>query len=200
MVLANSSRSSWLRSKSRARTNSFLRRACAVPGLSGIATPSVAAQQPFNREGRSQMPRGNSFVDDDPSTFPLHVRLAYDQSLAWRAEGHCIGLGGELRLAWSVLAKEEIVVGDSVYLGAQLIDLALEYCKACPVQYHCSRYALNTAPSSSYIWGTWGAPMADLRWVKQHDLGYVVDDAERDGVPVQVALKQARKMRRVPAA
>ena len=104
-------------------------------------------------------------------------------------------------MAWSVLAKEEIQVGDSFYLGAQLIDLALEYCKACPVQYQCSRYALNTAPSSSYIWGTWGAPMPDLRWIKHHGLEHVIDDAERDGVPVQVALKQARRTRRVaPAA
>ena len=147
------------------------------------------------------MPRGNSFVDDDLATYPLHVRLAYDQSLDWRAQGACRGYDGELRLAWSVLPKEEIVMGSSVYLGAHLIALALEYCKVCPVQYSCARYALNTAPSHTYIWGTWGAPMNDLRWLKRTGIGDdVIDDAEARGVPVQVAVSETRRRLRAAVA
>lgn len=147
------------------------------------------------------MPRGNSFIDDDPATFPLHVRLAYDHSLEWRAEGRCRGYDGQLRLAWSILPKEEVAFGDSVYLGSELIALALEFCRGCPVQYDCARYALRTAPSHTYIWGTWGAHMADLRWAKRTEVGEaVIDRAEAEAVPVQVALTEARRTVRVTAA
>jgi Transcription factor WhiB len=143
------------------------------------------------------VPRGNSFVDDDLDTFPLHVRLAFDVDLTWQAEGKCRNYDGELRVAWSILPKEEITFGSSTYLGAHLIAIALEYCRVCPVQYDCARYAVQTAPSHTYIWGTWGASMNDLRWLKRQGSTAIVDDAETHGVPVQVALREARRVRRV---
>ena len=141
------------------------------------------------------MPRANSFIDDDPSTFPLHVRLAFDTDMEWRDAGACRGNDGQLRQAWTILAKEELVMGDSIYSGAELIAVALEYCRACPAQYDCARFALDTAPAAAYIWGTWGTDMTSLRWLKKRgDAGrQVIEDAESAGVPIQVATRDARR-------
>lgn len=88
-----------------------------------------------------------------------------------------------------------IVLGESVYRGSDLIAIALEYCKICPAQYDCARFALRTAPSAAYVFGTWGVEQKTLRWLKkQGDEGLVViDEAESQGVPVQVAGRAAKR-------
>ena len=87
-------------------------------------------------------------------------------------------------------------MGDSFYWGA-LIALALEYCKACPVQYQCARYALHTAPSSGYIWGTWGAAIGICAGSSSTAGRTWWTPPRGHGEPVQVALRVARRVRRV---
>lgn len=140
------------------------------------------------------MPRANSFDSDEVETFPLHVKLAFETNMEWKAESRCRGNDGALRRAWIIEADEVLVMGESTYLGSDLIAIALEYCKVCPAQYNCARYALDTAPSASFVFGTWGADQTALRWLKKQDDGIaVIDEAEHAGVSVQEAARTAKR-------
>ena len=132
---------------------------------------------------------------NDFDAWPIHVKLAFDADRSWAEGAQCTDANGKLRYAWTVLANETIELGDSVYGGNELIALALEYCRVCPVQWQCASFAVATAPKPEQLWGTWGADMVELRWLKRQ--GPLVTDAligqaEATATPVQVAVHAAR--------
>lgn len=123
------------------------------------------------------------------------MKLAFDADRTWAEGAQCTDANGKLRYAWTVLANESIELGESVYSGSDLIALALEYCRVCPVQWQCAAFAVATAPKPEQLWGTWGADMVELRWLKRQ--GPVVTDAvlghaEVTSTPVQIAVHTAR--------
>jgi hypothetical protein len=131
----------------------------------------------------------------DFDAWPIHVKLAFDEDRSWAEGAQCTDANGKLRFAWTVLANETVTLGDSAYSGSELIALALEYCRACPVQWECAAFAIHTAPKAEQLWGTWGADMVDLRWL--HRPGPAVADAviaaaSASATPVQVAVHSAR--------
>jgi hypothetical protein len=142
------------------------------------------------------MPRAVSFVDDDVETFPLHVRLIYEADLSWSKDGKC-RTSGQGNTPWTILPKETITLGKHIVEGKVLIAMALEVCRGCPVQWDCARHALESAPHDYYIWGTWGAKMEDLRWLKRQADGLGrIEDAHETNEPVQVMIKRERTEQR----
>lgn len=142
------------------------------------------------------MPRAVSFVDDDVETFPLHVRLIYEADLSWSKDGKC-RTSGQGNTPWTILPKETITLGKDVVEGKVLIAMALEVCRGCPVQWDCARHAIESAPHDYYIWGTWGAKMEDLRWLKRQADGLDrLGQASNNHEPVQVMIKRQRTEQR----
>jgi hypothetical protein len=132
---------------------------------------------------------------NDFNAWPVHVKLAFDEDRSWAEEARCTDSNGKLRFAWTVLANESIELGDSTYDGSSLIALALEYCRVCPVQWECAAFAIHTSPKPEQLWGTWGADMVDLRWLKRQGpivADAVLAEASCSQTPVQVAVHSAR--------
>lgn len=85
---------------------------------------------------------------------------------------------------------ENFKIGDSKYKGEELIQLALQICGRCPVQWDCAEYAITTEQR----WGTWAMHIDDLRSIRGRRVGLdIVDRARRSGVPVQMAISRERR-------
>lgn len=145
------------------------------------------------------MPAVRAYVDDEFETFPLYVRLAHGQDRSWEAKSHCRGAHGELLQAWHVLASETVVVGESQYRGSDLIKMALKFCQVCPVQWDCARTVIESCHHHTYMWGTWGADISDLRWLKKQGNERaleVIEESRSAAEPVQVTLQTMRRIER----
>jgi hypothetical protein len=130
-------------------------------------------------------------LDDSFDVLPLYIQCALGVSRDWTDEARCRRPGQrDARSLWLVSSGEVLDFGGSRYTGANLIQLALLTCLGCPVQWQCTRFALETWPN----WGTWGVDISGLRWLKKRKAmgSALLDKAEEDGVPVQVAVGAAR--------
>jgi hypothetical protein len=129
-------------------------------------------------------------LDDSFDNLPKYIASAMAVDRSWSKDARCRTAQRDVRGPWVVGANEIVRVGRSTYKGSELIELALMVCAACPVQYDCIRFALDTDSK----WGTWSCTEKDQAWLKKHDKQrLVVARAEYDGVPVQVAVKEARE-------
>jgi hypothetical protein len=117
------------------------------------------------------------------------MRNAQGRSLDWKDKALCRSATGIPLDAWKVERSD----------GKKLkgvpaeawIALALENCAICTVQYDCTRFALAVEER----WHTWGVDIRDLKWMqKNRELAErIIDIAETQGVPVQVAVRSVRE-------
>lgn len=73
--------------------------------------------------------------------------------------------------------------------------MAVMICQTCPVQWSCTRFAVDTQAE----WATYGCRMRHLRWLQEllyWDAMLILDDAELSGTPVEIAVRDAKKARR----
>lgn len=77
-------------------------------------------------------------------------------------------------VAWLVPYGETLVVDGRRYTGALMEARAMSFCRACPQQWSCTRWAIEVDEPT----GTWGIPFSLLRWLKkQPDALLIVDSA-----------------------
>ncbi len=130
-------------------------------------------------------------LDSDLEDLPQYMISAFGVSRDWMRQGKCWKpTKRDPRNPWTMSAADAIVIGDTTYYGPELIELALMSCVSCPVQWACTRFALETWPN----WGTWGLGISDLRWLHKHPglADAILDESEEAGTPVQVATARAR--------
>lgn len=127
---------------------------------------------------------------------PRYIRLALGLDLEWKVKGLCRHDNGDTNIAWRVAPSDRVDVGGSRYVGAELIAYAEAVCELCPAQWSCARYALE----SEALFGTWGMDYEKLEWLRRQGNSLaVIDAADAEDVPVQVAVNRLRRAV-IPAA
>ena len=139
------------------------------------------------------MPRRRS-LDDQWDAWPKHIASAVGAPRDWMKQAKCRALQGRIaRRPWTAHRIDVVRVGRWTYRGEELIAYALLVCQSCPVQWECARFAMTTWEN----WGTWAMGISDARWLHdQPDHSALIDKAQDDGVPVQVAVSSARQAAR----
>jgi hypothetical protein len=134
------------------------------------------------------MPRRRS-LDDQWDAWPKHIASAVGASRDWMAQGKCRAIQGRIaRRPWTAHRNDVIHVGRWTYRGEELIAYALLICRNCPVQWDCARFAMTTWEN----WGTWAMKKSEATWLHaQPDHPALIDKAQEDGVPVQIAVSAA---------
>ena len=78
---------------------------------------------------------------------------------------------------------------------SEVTSMAVMVCQTCPVQWDCVKFAVQVGEE----WGSWGCHIRYLRWLQgldEADAILIIDDAQAEGVPVEVAVRDAKKARR----
>jgi hypothetical protein len=114
---------------------------------------------------------------------PLYIRRAFGVSREWMARSLCRDRrSGVVAKAWTIEETESLDIGGSVHAGRKLVQMALEVCARCPVQWECTEYAIETDACA----GTWGVRLSDVRFLSRRPLWKSeLRAARREGVPVQ---------------
>lgn len=99
-------------------------------------------------------------------------------------------LGGR---AWTAGEDgKEMLHGRKVPASA-LTEMAVMVCQTCPVQYDCTRYAVEYAEAA----GTWGCRRRHLEWLfKRSDAMLIIGAAEAEAVPVEQYVAAVRVQHR----
>lgn len=113
----------------------------------------------------------------------------------WMPHGLC-RTGKLPKQAWQCGESGTMVVSGREVNCYEVTKLAVMICQTCPVQWSCTRFALDTEAA----WGTYGCRIRYLKWMLE-DLEYwdallIIDDAELAGTPVEIAMRDAKKARR----
>lgn len=123
-------------------------------------------------------------------------RVAYrDES--WRLDAACRNVSPEVNRMFTCLESDrfDTVDGgkvDGFDVQTYLVEV---YCLGCPVQWECARDALTSEADlfGDFSTGAWAMTRRDRRWlVEQPDALGIIDAAKWDGVPVAVAVAEAR--------
>jgi hypothetical protein len=134
-------------------------------------------------------PPGEAELD----ALPRSYTCAHGRDWDWRERAACrepSRKGGPFAKAWVTDPWTKHTLRDgTVILGSTLIEVALSYCFACPAQYHCATWAIEVGE----VAGTWSMSFEDLEFVRRRrsPIGFV-RRAEFEGIPVQVAVRDAR--------
>lgn len=118
---------------------------------------------------------------------PVYMQRAAGVKRDFMLHGKCrVGQHSLPREAWTMDRKDKALQGEE---PETWIRLALTICQSCPVQYDCTRFALQVDER----WGTWGVDIIDLQWMKHTKRGpEIIDAAEALGVSVHVAVRNAQ--------
>jgi hypothetical protein len=122
------------------------------------------------------------------------VTRAHDRDTSWHQDANCRGKSNNPESpwynAWFTEPKTRHKFGDIWVMGEQLIQVALDLCMHCPVQWQCASWALAVDEPQ----GTWGMRFEDLHWLKkQKDPQYIIAVANDHSEPVQVVVKALRR-------
>ena len=139
------------------------------------------------------MPRRPSLADEWDA-WPKHIASAIGANRDWMSDAKCRATQGHpARRPWTVHMNEKVKIGRTVYTGAELIAHALNVCFACPVQWKCARFCMQTWEN----WGTWAMDVSAAKWLhRQPDYDEIIDASETKGVPIQVFVNEARSAAR----
>ena len=121
---------------------------------------------------------------------PISFRRAAEADRSYYPKASCRSPGDTPRLAWTAEAGRKYKVGSQHYRGAKLIELALEVCKYCPVQWDCVETAIEAGESA----GTWSDTIENVRWLgrQKREGRELISMARSTGVPVQRAIVMLR--------
>jgi hypothetical protein len=139
------------------------------------------------------MARPRTGDTDDPSALGTAYTRGHNKPIGWRASARCRGgrnwvkalrNGGQPGL-WIVDPRQTYVLGDDIFSGEQLIEMAVGLCSLCSVQWDCASYAV----AAGEPWGVWAMRHDDLIWLMAlPDPERFIRRAERRRVPVQFAV------------
>ena len=127
-------------------------------------------------------------LDGGTDALPNHMKRAQGLKLEWKEAAKCRSVEGHMRQAWMIKRGDK---GPKLQgLPAEAwINLAVEVCATCAVQWDCTRFALAVDER----WHTYGLDIVDLLWLKDRPNALrIIDTAEAQGVPVQVAVRRVR--------
>jgi hypothetical protein len=140
------------------------------------------------------MARSRSF-DGSFDDMPLSIQRAASVDRSYYAQALCINeRNGTPKIAWLATPGKRYRVGANLYDGDKLIELALTTCSICPVQWECTRTAID----ADERWGIWGDTLDNIAWLERRsrDLGQssaaVLDGAKALGHSVQVTITRLR--------
>ena len=135
------------------------------------------------------MARTTSF-DGAFEDMPISMRRAAEADRSYYPQAACRTTGNTPRLAWTAEAGRKYKVGNMTYRGARLIELALEACRYCPVQWDCASTAIEAHESA----GTWSDTIENVRWLgrQKNEHEKLIDMARSTGVPMQRAIVMLR--------
>lgn len=139
--------------------------------------------------------------------FGVFIAAAVGLDKTWMPKGKCQqwryedGLDDHPTLRfrptpWHVGSSSKVQVGAGHISGRELSAVALLICHSCPVQWDCARYAIRGRIQA----GTWAMKISYLRdlqleWQRAGvDVFAIIDDAQVQGVPVQVAIERHRNI------
>lgn len=129
------------------------------------------------------MPRKNS-LDGSLDDAPNHIRIAIAVDRGWVNDARCRNHPDVKPTAWTISPGERLWEVDAT--AEQLIEMALNVCWGCPVQYDCVRFALATMPDVKTRVGTWAVEIGGLNWLARSDRAQdIIDACEEMGVAVQ---------------
>jgi hypothetical protein len=114
----------------------------------------------------------------------------------WMRFGLC-RVGGKLpAVAWRCGENGQMELAGRQVDCAEVTKMAVMICQTCPVQWSCTRFAVEVGEQ----WGTWGTRIRFLRWLQEDiemwDAMLILEDAETAAIPVEVAVRDAKKARR----
>jgi hypothetical protein len=134
-----------------------------------------------------------SLTSTNVDTMPGYMAAAVGVSREWISQALCIDEDGQSIRLWHVNRNDWVKVGPGPKVkGEKFVEMALLVCHGCPVQWHCARFAVLTNAQAC----TWAAPLEDIQWLgRQPDWEVVLDVAEEDQLPVQVAIRRLRGAR-----
>lgn len=115
------------------------------------------------------------------------IVAAHGLDTSWMKDGACFGWGSTRPYEptpWQVAHNSRQTTDIP---PAEMVKYALLLCAGCQVQWGCARYAIE----GEMIAGTWSMPLSSLEWLRRRaDRDDIIDDAERSGTPMQVAVRQ----------
>lgn len=112
----------------------------------------------------------------------------------WMPHGLC-RTGKLPSVAWRCGEDGVMTIAGHEVRCAEVTEQAAMICQTCPVQWSCTRFALDTEAA----WGTYGCRRRHLKWLQEltyWDALMIIDDAEKHSVPVEVACREAKEARR----
>lgn len=118
-----------------------------------------------------------------------------DAQDTWMRKGLC--RTGKLPVeAWICGENGDMELGGKQVSCAEVTKMAAMICQTCPAQWDCTRFAVIVEEA----WGTWGCRIRHLRWLQEDieswDAMLILDDAQAAGIPVEIAVRDAKKARR----
>lgn len=117
----------------------------------------------------------------------------------WMQHGLC-RTGKLPSWAWRCGEDGEVELAGRMVERAEITKMAVMICQTCPVQWSCARFAIDTEAQLC----TYGCRRRHMRWL-QEDIEYwdamlILDDAEKLGIPVEIAVRDEKKARRGPGS
>lgn len=140
------------------------------------------------------MARSRSF-DGSFDDMPLSIQRAASVDRSYYREALCINERNQTpKVAWLATPGKKYRVGAHIFDGDKLIELALTTCSICPVQWECTR----TAIEADERWGIWGDTLDNIVWLDRRTKANgmsavgVLDAAKQLGHSVQVTISTLR--------
>ena len=121
---------------------------------------------------------------------PISFRRAAEADRSYYPKAACRKAADTPALAWTAESGQSYKIGDNRYKGSKLVELALQVCHYCPVQWDCVSTALEAHESA----GTWSDTIENVRWLgRQKQEGQeLISMARSTGVPIQTAIVMLR--------
>jgi hypothetical protein len=133
------------------------------------------------------MARSASF-DGSFEDMPLSIRRAHEADRTYYSQAMCRSLTDTPKIAWLAESGHKYTYGNHTYRGSKLIELALQGCAMCPVQWDCTRTAIEAGEMA----GIWGDTLDRVRWLgRRYPTRYVdvLEMARSTGVTVQKTIR-----------
>lgn len=139
---------------------------------------------------------GKHLTSNDANTTPAFILDAIGVRRDWMENRLCRRPGEESRRQppywWTVGRNEWIHLNGKRVYGRSFIESALAICVACPVQWDCIGFGVETRAQA----GTWGVDFDDLVWfARQPDWEKLLTMWRTLNVPVNDAVVRLRRNR-----